>query len=141
MKAAALCAGLALLAVAVPAHACSVGNPPARTLAKRIAGRDDLQRVTGTLRFVSMVQPGDERDSVHIHARVTDARGRAFDVTYLWDQLWIDCLVYFLPQAEASGKFYLSRDKRDGEHELVDWEGAYIAGGAEIRSTRDGGQQ
>ncbi len=120
---------LAMSITALPALACSVANPPADTVAKRIAGRTDLLRLTGTFRIESVTPvPGGERSIVR--GTITRGKGDAYPVTYVYAAIWVYCSVYYLPQEEAKGSFYLSRLKRDGRHELVDWSGSYIGGKA-----------
>lgn len=122
--------GSALLAAAIaasPAMACSVANPPANTVAKRIAGRTDLQRVGGTFRIASVTPvPGQERSIVR--GTITRENGRSYPVAYPFVTIWVYCSIYYLPQGEASGTFYLSRRKREGRYELIDWSGRYIGG-------------
>jgi len=120
---------LAASLAASPALACSVANPPSNSLHKRIAGRTDLQRVSGTLRIES-VTPVQGKERSLIHGTVTRANGRAYPVAYPYAAFWVYCAIYYLPQGEASGAFYLSRGKRDGRYELIDWSGQYIAGKA-----------
>lgn len=131
--------GLILLAAGIaasPALACSVANPPSNSLEKRIAGRTDLQRVTGTFRIESLTPVAGVERSI-VRGVITGENGQAYPVTYAYSAIWVYCAVYYLPQAEARGAFYLSDSKRDGRHELVDWSGQYIGGKAIAPGSED----
>lgn len=120
--------GAAILAP-LPAEACSVSRTLAGTAEERVAGRTDLRPVKGTLRLDSIQWHNSHYDGKpsRVFGRVTTQR-RTWLVVYSFDQLWVDCLIYYLPTHDASGTFYVSRRKRDGYYELVDWSGEYIEG-------------
>ncbi len=130
----------AACSVAGTANACSVGKRPANTAAERIEGRSDLRRVTGEFRIERIEPSNDYHRPSRVIGHVTTRRGSSFAVAYLYNEIWVDCLIYYLPRADASGVFYLSRRRRDAMHELVDWSGEYVAGNVIVYSGPEGEQ-
>lgn len=122
---------LALPLATVPARACSVGNPPAPTAAERIAGRTDIRAVRGTL-GLQVVGSGGQGEPQRVLAYISTESGKGIEVAYLYDPIWVICEIYYLPQADATGTFYLSRTRRDGRYELIDWTGSYVENGHRI---------
>jgi hypothetical protein len=112
---------------AAPARACSTSRRPADTAQQRIAGRTDLRRVIGTYR-IERVDPPATDGQVRVHGRITTARGNLVETVQPYHPAWVECAIYYLPVGDASGTFYLSRRPQDGEFELVDWSGQYMAG-------------
>jgi hypothetical protein len=112
------------------ARACSVSGNYNLPVEERIAGRDDLRRVTGTYRIERMDPQTIYLGDMPIHGRLTTVRGISFAIVQPYNQVWVECLIYYLPMADAAGTFYISRRERDGEYELVDWSGRYIPGAA-----------
>ena len=118
----------ALLLSAAPAQACSFswarGNSPAE-----IRENPALQIVRGTFRFVQDPATG------HI---VTDARGRALGRIEsgrgrYWETFQvalhpfaIECGAYTAPTGnDATGTFWISRERRNRRYRLMMWEGRY----------------
>lgn len=122
---------LALPLATVSAQACSVGNPPAPTAAERIAGRTDIRAVRGTL-GLQVIGSGGQGKPQRVQAYISTESGKGIEVAYLYDPIWVICEIYYLPQADAIGTFYLSRTRRDGRYELIDWTGAYVENGHRI---------
>lgn len=114
--------------IATPAVACSVSGRPAATTAERISARDDLRRVTGSFR-IKGISAGNHLERQTVTGHVTRANGKSYNVSYEYMDVWVQCLIYVLPQGEADGVFYLSRwPGKDGRYELVDWSGHYVEG-------------
>jgi hypothetical protein len=110
------------------AAACSVSGNYNRPVEERIAGRDDLRRVTGTYRIERIDLQTTYLGDMPIHGRLTTLRGTGFAIVQPYNPVWVECLIYYLPMGDAAGTFYISRRARDGEYELVDWSGHYVVG-------------
>lgn len=123
---AAFAAGLFVLSG--PAAACSVSGNYNRPVEERIAGREDLRRVTGTYRIERIDPQTTYLGDMPVHGRLTTLRGTSFAIVQPYNRVWVECLIYDLPMGDAAGTFYISRRPRGGEYELVDWSGHYIAG-------------
>lgn len=120
----------ALLLSATPAEACSFswrrGNSPAE-----IRDNPALQVVRGTFRFEQNPENGhivtDARGWAY--GRITSARGRRY-----WDtiqaplnELSIECGAYIAPTGnEATGTFWIARERRNRRYRLMMWEGQYL---------------
>jgi len=127
-RASMLALGTAAALVSVDAAACSVSGRPAPTAAERIAGRDDLRQVTGSFR-IEDISEANHLERQIVRGSVTRANGKSYPVSYEYMDVWVQCLIYVLPQGEAEGVFYLSRRSgKDGRYELVDWTGRYVEG-------------
>lgn len=116
---------------AVPVQSCSKADPQAPTAAERIASRTDLRAVSGTfgLQAVEGSQPGKPQ---RVLAYISTEPGKGIEVAYLFDPLQVACGNYHLPQGDATGTFYLSRTRRDGRYELIEWSGEYVKAGRRI---------
>jgi hypothetical protein len=125
-----LALGASLVSFAAPAVSCSITRTnPGRTAEERMAERPDVRRVIGRY-HIERVDPESFARAGTIHGRLTTLRGTWLDIAQPVREAWIDCLVYQLPLADASGTFYLARWPHGGEYELLDWSGDYLPAAA-----------
>jgi hypothetical protein len=127
----ALLAGLALALAPSPAHACSATRlVEGDTADERMAGRTDFRRVIGVYRIERIAPAETYATPGLVHGRLRTRRGRSFAVVQPIRGVWVECGIYTLPLADASGTFYLRQWARDGEYELLDWSGEHVPGNA-----------
>lgn len=88
-----------------------------------------LREVTGTFRFMQDPVTGhivtDARGWAY--GRIDSARGRYWNTVQVpLDQISIDCGAYTAPTGnDATGTFWISRERRNRRYRLMLWEGRY----------------
>jgi hypothetical protein len=118
----------ALLLSAAPAQACSFswarGNSPGE-----IRANPALQMVRGTFRFIQDPENGHIVTDARGWAlgRIESARGRYWNTVQVpLNEFAIECGAYTAPTAnEATGTFWISRERRNRRYRLMLWEGRY----------------
>lgn len=115
---------LALAALAAPpaAIACSV-SPSPEIRAEQFRNDSRNRRVKGRFTVTETWINGYGRGI--IRGRIETARGTGWDVWVDYDEFMIDCVYFFAPTIDATGTFWLARNKVDGRYEIRLWEGQY----------------
>ena len=118
----------ALLLSAAPAQACSFswgrGNSPAE-----IRENPALQIVRGTFRFIQDPATGHIVTDARGWAlgRIDSGRGRYWNTVQVpLNEFAIECGAYTAPTGnDATGTFWISRERRNRRYRLMLWEGRY----------------
>lgn len=122
IRRAALLLALAVLAAPEAGIACSV-SPSPKIRAEQFKADTRNRRVKGRFTVTETRINGYGRGI--IRGRIETARGTGWDVWVDYDEFMIDCVYFFAPTIDATGTFWIARNKVDGRYEIRLWEGEY----------------